>query len=141
MLKVIKNAQVVTERGIIWDGVIVIENGKIKNFGEEKDVKIPGNAEIIDADGAYVGPGFVDIHVHGGDGKSTCFQPVEAAEHFLKRGTTSLLGTPDYHMNTEKLVEAIRNIRAGMKKSRVIKGIYMEGPYTNPNHGSHSATS
>lgn len=140
MLKVVKNAQVVTERGIIWDGVIVIENGKIKDFGEERDVIIPENAEIIDANGAYVGPGFVDIHVHGGDGKSTCFQPIEAAEHFLKRGTTSLLGTPDYHMSTEKLVEAIKSIREGMKKSRVIKGIYMEGPYTNPNHGSHSAT-
>ena len=48
MLKVVKNAHVVTERGIIWDGAIVIENGKIKAFGEEKDVKIPENAEIID---------------------------------------------------------------------------------------------
>ena len=118
----IKNAQVVTERGIIWDGVIIVEDGKIKEFGGFRNIAIPDGAQVIDALGAYVGPGFVDIHVHGGDGKSTCFHPVEAAEHFLKRGTTSLLGTPDYHMSTEKLVEAIKSILEGMKKSRVIKG-------------------
>lgn len=140
MITAIKNAKVVTERGIIWDGAIIIENGKIKEYGEGKEIEIPEGVKIIDAEGAYVGPGFVDIHVHGGDGKSTCFHPVEAAEHFLKRGTTSLLGTPDYHMNTEKLIEAIECIKEGMKKTRVIKGIYMEGPYTNPNFGSHSAT-
>ena len=42
----IKNAQVVTERGIIWDGIIVIEDGKIKEYGEKRDVEIPEDCGI-----------------------------------------------------------------------------------------------
>ena len=33
-LKMIKNAQVVTENGIIWDGVIIIFDGKIVQVGK-----------------------------------------------------------------------------------------------------------
>ena len=32
MITAIKNAKVVTERGIIWDGAIIIEDGKIKEY-------------------------------------------------------------------------------------------------------------
>ena len=28
----IKNAQIVLERGILWDGVIIVENDKIKEW-------------------------------------------------------------------------------------------------------------
>ena len=40
-IKAIKNAQIVTERGIIWDGVIIVENDKIKGFGSFRDINIP----------------------------------------------------------------------------------------------------
>lgn len=135
---VIQNAQVVLENGIVWDGLIVIENGRILQAGSREEVTIPANAQCIDAKGAYVGPGFVDIHVHGGGGYSTCFAPKEAAQHFLRHGETSILATTDYHMNLETLLDAIHTIRAAMADTPSIKGIYMEGPYTNPNYGSHA---
>ena len=138
MLKAIKNAKVVHERGIIWDGVIVISDGRILDFGKKEDVEIPDGAEIIDAEGAYVGPGFVDIHVHGGGGFSTCFNAEEAGEFFLKHGTTSFLATPSYHMNLDRLINATKAIKESMPKVKTLKGIYMEAPYTNPNYGSHS---
>ncbi len=138
MQTVIKNAQVVLENGILWDGAIIIENGKIKEVGKERDMTFPDNAELIDAGGLYVGPGFVDIHVHGGGGYTTTFEPVEAANHFLCHGSTTILATPSYEMNTAELVKAAKSIKEGMKKSRVIKGIYMEGPYMNPNYGANS---
>ena len=137
-IKVIENAKVVLERGIIWDGVIVISGERIAAFGKRAEVDIPDGAEHIDANGAYVGPGFVDIHVHGGGGYSTCYNPVEASEFFLKTGTTTLLATPDYHMNLEELLNVIRIIKENMGKARTIRGIYMEAPYTNPDFGSHS---
>lgn len=137
-IKAIKNAQIVTERGIIWDGVIIVENDKIKGFGSFRDINIPEGAEVIDAAGAYVGPGFVDIHVHAGGGYSTSYQPVEAAEFFLSHGETTILATPAYDQNTAELVEAMRCIKEGMKKTKVIKGIYSEGPYMNPNYGANA---
>lgn len=48
--------------GVIEDGVILIENGKIAAIG--KDVAIPEGAEVIDAAGKTVMPGLIDAHSH-----------------------------------------------------------------------------
>lgn len=134
----IHNAQVVLENGILWDGVILIQDGRILQVGSCRDVQIPEDACRIDAQGAYVGPGFVDIHVHGGGGYSTCVQPEQAAQHFLRHGETTILATTDYHMHFETLMDAIHVIKEAMKTTKNIRGIYMEGPYTNPRYGSHA---
>ena len=136
MKTAIINANLVLESGILFDGKLLIVDGRIVSFGQ--DLEIPEGAEIIDAQGAYVGPGFVDIHVHGGGGYSTCRDPEKAAAHFLRHGETSILATTDYHMNKETLLTAIETIRKAMKNTPNLKGIYMEGPYTNPNYGSHA---
>ena len=54
-MKAIVNANVVTELGIIWDGAILVEDGKISKVDKKMNVEIPKDAEIIDADGKYVG--------------------------------------------------------------------------------------
>ena len=134
----IVNANLVLESGILFDGCLLIEDGRIANFGLEREMEIPEDAQIIDAQGAYVGPGFVDLHVHGGGGYSTCVAPEKAAQHFLRHGETTILATTDYEMNRETLLQVIPTIRKAMKNAPTIKGIYMEGPYTNPKYGSHA---
>ncbi|WP_156456517.1 amidohydrolase [Abyssisolibacter fermentans] len=61
----IKNGKLftMTENGVI-DADILVENGKIKEVG--KDLVVPLNADVIDADGCYVMPGFVEAHCHIG---------------------------------------------------------------------------
>lgn len=71
----IYNGQIVLENGILWDGVILIEDGRITGFGSRRELEIPSDFLQIDAKGAYVGLDFVDIHVHGGGGFSTCQDP------------------------------------------------------------------
>lgn len=136
MKTIIKNAQIVLETGIIWDGIIIIENGKITDYGKLIDINIPNDANIIDAEGAYVGPGFIDIHVHGGNGFDFCTNPEEAANFFLKNGTTSILPSPPYKLNQEGYINAIKKIRNAMKTCPNIKGMYMEGPYINVDYGA-----
>ena len=51
--------------GVIEDGIVLIENGKIKAFG--KDIEIPTEAEIVDAAGKIVMPGLIDAHTHVGN--------------------------------------------------------------------------
>ena len=70
---VIENAQLVLENGILWDAVLLIQDGLIVNYGPARELKeqLPADAVRIDAGGAYVGPGFVDLHVLGGGGHST----------------------------------------------------------------------
>ena len=136
----ITNANIVLENGILWDGVLLLEGDKIHSFGAARDMEIPAEATAIDAKGAYVGPGFIDIHVHEGGKYTTYFEPAEAAEHFLRHGTTSLFATPYYSMTFDEIMRALRTLRGAMGKVKTLKGVYMEGPYTNPNYGSDSAT-
>lgn len=134
----ISNAQVVLENGIIWDGVIVVENGVITNVGKRTDIDIPDDACVIDADGAYVGPGFVDIHTHGGNGYSLYEETEKSAEYFLRHGTTSILASPPYSLDFEGYMNAIKTVKKAYGKVKSLKGLYMEGPYTNVKYGSHS---
>ena len=62
----IVNTKLVMEDGIIWDGVLTFEDGKILDAGWAQDVPVPAGAEIVDAGGLYTAPGLIDIHNHGG---------------------------------------------------------------------------
>ena len=62
------NATLVMRDHFIPDGVLFIDNGKIVGYGEMRNTPVPEGCEVIDAEGLYVGPGFVDIHTHS-DGK------------------------------------------------------------------------
>ncbi len=139
-IKVIKNANVVLENGIIWDGGIVIEDDKIVKADRLSNIEIPDGAEIVDANGAYVGPGFVDIHVHGGVGQRLFDEPEKVAAHFLKHGETSILATWSGEYTYEETLQGIRNVKEAMGTVKNIKGINMEGPYMNPNHGAWKNT-
>ena len=133
-MTVIQNAQLVLETGVLANASLLIEGDKILSFGTDMD--IPSDVTIIDAQGAYVGPGFVDIHVHGGGGYTTAESPLEMANFFLKNGTTTILLTPDYCMNLEKFLSTIRKGKAAMEVGKTIAGFYMEGPYMNPKYGA-----
>lgn len=139
-ITVIENAQLVLENGILWDGVLLTEGDRIKSYGSSREMQkqVPDDAVRIDARGAYVGPGFVDIHVHEGGGYATYFQPEEAAAFFLRHGATTILATPSYDLCFDRFLEAIRTVKAAIDKAPTIRGLYLEGPYLNPNYGSHS---
>ena len=133
----IKNAVLVMRDHFIPDAVLLIEDGKIADFGEMRTLPIPEGCEVIDAEGLYVGPGFVDIHTHSDGRVFLQDEPEAACLHHLKHGTTTLLPALYFNMNTEKYVEKINFLREAMKKDACanIGGLYMEGPYLNPKFG------
>lgn len=63
----IHNGRVKTMVGREFIGSILIENGKIIDLGER--LRVPDNAQVIDAEGCYVLPGFIDAHCHVGIGE------------------------------------------------------------------------
>ena len=136
-MKAIINATVVLKDHYIPNGVILFEDGIIKDFGEARKINIPDGTETIDAKGLYVGPGFVDIHTHSDGYVFFQDEPERASQHHLKHGTTSLLPALYYSMDTKGYVEAISKLREAMKKPECknIQGLYMEGPYLNPKFG------
>jgi imidazolonepropionase-like amidohydrolase len=64
-LLAIKGGKIYTiTKGVIDEGTILIEDGKIKSVG--KSIKVPEWAEVIDATGKVVMPGLVEAHCHIG---------------------------------------------------------------------------
>jgi imidazolonepropionase-like amidohydrolase len=50
----------------IDDGTVLIDDGRIVAVGAAADVDVPDDAEIVDASGSWVLPGFVEAHGHAG---------------------------------------------------------------------------
>ena len=48
------------------DGLLVVENGRVKELGEARDLlsSLPREAELVDYSGKLIVPGFVDVHIH-----------------------------------------------------------------------------
>ncbi len=132
------NAELVMQDHLIPDGYICMEDGIITDFGEM--VYAPEfTGQIIDARGAYVGPGLVDIHCHAADDCEFYEDPIHAAQFMLKHGTTTILPTLSYSLSREQILRGIDLVQVAMKQPEgaTIGGFYMEGPYLNPKYGSN----
>ena len=139
-MKAIVNTKIILPDSIIWDGVILFNHGKIVEFGPEDKISIPDNCEHINAGANYTGPGFVDIHTHGGGGYWFHEEPEQAAAHFLSHGETFILPAIYFNLTQAEYLTAIDRIRKAIEGKKgaagAIGGINMEGPYLNPAYGA-----
>ena len=136
-MKAVKNAVVVLKDHYVPEGVLLIENERILDFGSAKNVEIPEGCEVIDAEGMYLGPGLIDIHTHA-DGETYFHDdPVKCCETLFSHGVTSVLPALFYSMNKEEHISALKKFKNAKKagKCQNILGVYMEGPYLNPDFG------
>lgn len=130
-MKAIVNTKLVMEDGIIWDGVLLYQGDKIVKVGAAADIKVPEDAEILDAKGKYTAPGLVDMHNHGGGEWLFAENPAYCSEYFIKHGVTTVLPTLYHNLDMEKMLEAARKIREASKvgAGKIMDGLYMEGPF------------
>lgn len=63
-LTAITHAHVVPIEGDPFDGTVLIRDGRLADLGPE--IEIPAGAEVVDAAGGWLLPGFIDAHVHLG---------------------------------------------------------------------------
>jgi len=136
----ILNAELVMHDHLIPEAVLFVEGGKIAGFGEMRSTPIPKGCEVMDAKGAYVGPGLIDIHCHAGDCVRFQHDPLHAAKPHIEHGTTTVLATLSYGSTVPEYLEYIDRVRAAMDEpgGANIGGIYMEGPYVNTDFGSNA---
>ncbi|HHW31871.1 MAG TPA: amidohydrolase family protein [Clostridiaceae bacterium] len=131
------NARVVKPGCIIENGTIITENGRIVYAGEEKNAP-PSQAPVYDAKGLIAGPGFVDIHCHGGGEWWSYENPAGVGLYHLKGGTTSLLCSFWRNAVKDGIQKAIDRVKDAIENNNPgnIRGIHMEGPYLNPRYGT-----
>lgn len=131
MLKVFKNAKLLSPI-YSGEGFVLVDGKKIA--GVEKRLDITPDMEIIDGQGMFLSPGFVDIHVHGGGGYGTMScnpqDIIKMCEAHAKHGTTSILPT-----TLAAPVEHLKRAVGAVKKAKEISvydnilGIHLEGPF------------
>lgn len=107
-----------------------------KEAGSLNSVNV--DAIQINAEGLYIAPGFIDLHVHGGDGGDVLDGDTSSLRKIIKfharGGTTSLLPTIT-SSTREIMINALASVTAlYMRKTggAQILGSHLEGPYLNP---------
>jgi len=140
----IKNGKVMTPRGIMEDGSVLIEGARIKAIGKTSDIEFAGEGEVIDAAGKWVLPGFIDLHCHGGKGCDTMDGTLSDIETIAKYhaggGTTAFLPTTA-SSSLEAILRALEAVREARSKGVAgasVIGAHLEGPFfTYAKRGCH----
>lgn len=97
-----------------------------------------GVDKVIDAAGAYVAPGFVNVHIHGCDGADTMDEDADAlgkiAAFQARTGVTSFLPTTMTcaYDAVERALVRIRRAMTEKPHGARILGSHMEGPFISP---------
>ena len=127
------NGTLITPFRYVKNAGLLMEGGKILElFDKEPSVKAE---RIVDAKGAYVSPGFIDIHSHGGGGFDYLDAAPEAFEgagkFHMQYGATTILPTISTCLDEEMFaaLDAFKEVKKTMKGGPYFHGIHMEGPY------------
>ncbi|MFE4491359.1 N-acetylglucosamine-6-phosphate deacetylase [Streptomyces niveus] len=150
---VLAGARVVLPTGVLENGRVRVEAGRIASVGGEADQGVPAasvggdagrgssDASVFDLTGHWVVPGFVDTHNHGGGGASFTSGGVDevlkGVRTHQEHGTTTLVAST-VTGEMDFLAQ-----RAGFLSELVeqgdLAGIHFEGPFISPcRKGAHS---
>lgn len=121
---VVVRGRVVTPQAVLDDGVVRVVDGRVSAV----DAPVDGDPPSSDA---WVLPGLVDLHCHGGGGASFTsgdpHQVAQVAQHHRAHGTTSLIGSavtdaPDVMLRVvATLADAV--------EQGLLAGVHVEGPF------------
>ncbi|MEV8340740.1 N-acetylglucosamine-6-phosphate deacetylase [Streptomyces niveus] len=150
---VLAGARVVLPTGVVENGRVRVEAGRIASVGGEADQGVgvasvggeagrgSSDASVLDLTGHWVVPGFVDMHNHGGGGASFTSGGVDevlkGVRTHQEHGTTTLVAST-VTGEMDFLAQ-----RAGFLSELVeqgdLAGIHFEGPFISPcRKGAHS---
>jgi N-acetylglucosamine-6-phosphate deacetylase len=121
---------------LVEDAWVLCEKGKIVSISTKKP-KVTAETQIVDGRGGYLSPGFIDIHVHGGNGADFMDGTSEAVRvacrAHARHGTTTIFpttttgSTEQIHgmLDAVKAVQSERSVENGAR----IAGVHLYGPF------------
>jgi len=138
-----RDVTILTPDRHIEHGALLTAGGRIEAVGALSEIACPAEAEIIDAAGCFLVPGFIDLQINGGFGHDFTVAPETiwaVAAELPRYGVTGFLPT----VITSPL-QTVDRARAAVVRppagffGAVPFGLHVEGPFLNPQkRGAHN---
>lgn len=133
------NARVILSDAVLEHHYVSVKNGLIDSIGQEPvPAELTNQATVVDCEGNYLSPGFIDTHCHGGGGADFMDGSTEdiltAARAHLKHGTTGICPTTLTCSDEELFAffDAYEQAKTVTEQMPHLLGIHLEGPYFSP---------
>jgi len=138
--RIIHSARLIDAGAETPDAWIRIEAGRVAASGTGDSWRSLGADEVVDASGAVLTPGFVDLHGHGGGGRAheDGIEAIRVARathlaHGTTRAVISLVAGSPADLATR--LGAIADLA---EADASVLGAHLEGPFLDPaHHGAH----
>ncbi len=142
------NGKVVTPTTVVDPGWVRVVNGQIVEVGSGLPQGLPtdDSPHVVDLHEGWLLPGFIDMHVHGGDGADVMDgtpQSIRRIAYFhASHGTTGWLPTT-LTATDESIRQSLRAVARVQQESTVdaegitgarILGVHLEGPMISVKH-------
>lgn len=149
----ITNATIYTPTQRIERGAVLLDGGRIAAVGPVEQITCPPDAQVIDAAGLLLAPGFIDLQFNGGFGQDFTADPTaiwSVAAGLPRYGVTAFLPTI-ITAPLEKSAAGQRVVMQGrlggetggetppLPRGATPLGLHIEGPFLNPaKKGAHN---
>jgi len=131
------NGTVVLPDSIIENGFVLCKDGRISAVGHSDDLAFRTDAQRVNGNGGVISPGFIDIHVHGGDGADYMDGTADAVRManraHARNGTTTIF--PTTTTGSREQIEAMLDSCKSVRESKLVAdgsrvaGVHFYGPY------------
>lgn len=132
-LKAIVHGKIIRENKI-WENQVLLYDDKITALLPETEFSPAMAEEIIDANGRYVSPGFINVHIHGCCGVDAMDDDDTALDKMReilpKTGVTAFLPTTMTY-DFPKIYRSLDRIKRAMGENggAAVLGAHVEGPF------------
>jgi N-acetylglucosamine-6-phosphate deacetylase len=126
---IFKNGRLIFPNSIREGLDLLVEDGLIAGIRPQSPAM---GEQIIDLQGDYIAPGFIDLHVHGAMGRDAMQASAKAfrtiCDYHASGGTTSLLLTTAT-ASIKAILKVVDEVRAQRSTIKQIAGVHVEGPF------------
>ena len=123
------NAKIVLKDTIVENSSLLVIDGIIMDIGGE------AQGEVIDANGMYLAPSFIDMHIHGAGGYGSDLNITQENLAFMVSFLESK-GITTFNLATCCSLSMLENMKTYLEASSYlaehVAGVYFEGPFINP---------
>jgi N-acetylglucosamine-6-phosphate deacetylase len=130
-----RGGTIILEDRLLDGAQVEVDGARIAAIRPNAEARGGALGQSVDLEGGYLAPGFVDLHVHGGDGADFMDGTEEAfrtvCRAHARHGTTSLLPTTTVARHDQHLafLELCRRLKQGPAGGARILGAHFYGPY------------